>query len=481
MKRVKMFGVGVLVFLMGLGVTLSAAWPGEPYPLSFEEAEKCKGWLDDPAPFYKNIDWYRKVIPPEVYAKITHDVEKMKATWAECVGFKAPDVVGKIAPEIKPGKYTYKDKAKYPFDKLMWKHMYDRFNPPGEGTPNHVGNFTEIEIVPTRQYYYALPVAEATLKNIGKSKQDNQGYLIEASYEAGYPFPRPSGKFKAQQILYNWKKKYYVGEDNYWVEHVLGVNNRWNKDSDAMGIARFMRNKGRVMSEPFGWLDKRAEKQNELRMFTYQCVAPRDAFGNNILGVFYCDPLNPDLSMIYVNVLRRIRRMSSSDMQDPAVGQDMIYDDAEGFGRKLSPKRFPYEYKLIGEQEFLVPMTIDGSPYIDSKDKYSYKKLTFERRPMYVIELKQLDPNYVYGKTVAYFDKETLVAVAFENYDQKGRYYRSYNILYGFIPQMGLFNQFNSLALDHVDTHSTWMYGYCYPALWLDRTQFTAGAIKRAK
>ena len=69
-------------------------------------------------------------MPPEVYKKVTYDVEAMKRTWAEVIGFKSPDVVGKMYPEIKPGKYTYKDKEKLPFDKMMWKHLYDRFNPP---------------------------------------------------------------------------------------------------------------------------------------------------------------------------------------------------------------------------------------------------------------------------------------------------------------------------------------------------------------
>ena len=81
-------------------------------------------------------------------------------------------------PEIKPGKYTLKDKKKFPFEKVMWKHLYDRFNAPPTSGARHVGNFTEIEIVPTRQYYHSLPVAEATKKYMGTVKQDGQGYII---------------------------------------------------------------------------------------------------------------------------------------------------------------------------------------------------------------------------------------------------------------------------------------------------------------
>ena len=48
--------------------------------------------------FIKNIEGYQKIMPPEVYKKVTYDVEAMKRTWAEVVGFRSPDVVGKVVP-----------------------------------------------------------------------------------------------------------------------------------------------------------------------------------------------------------------------------------------------------------------------------------------------------------------------------------------------------------------------------------------------
>ena len=38
---------------------------------------------------------------------------------------------------------------------------------------------------------------------MGKTKQDENGYIIPATFEGGYPFPRPSGPHKAMQIIYN--------------------------------------------------------------------------------------------------------------------------------------------------------------------------------------------------------------------------------------------------------------------------------------
>jgi hypothetical protein len=478
MKRTKIsISGGFCVLFLILVFTASGAW-AQRYEHSFTELEKYKAPIDDPAPFYKNIEGFKKIMPPDVYKKVTYDVDAMKKAWAEVVGFKAPDVVGKVFPEIKPGKYTLEDKKKYPFEKLMWKHLYDRFNAPPKSGPRHAGNFIEFEIVPTRQYYHSLPVIEATKKYMGTVKQDSQGYIIQDSYVAGYPFPRPSGPFMAQQIMYNWDKSYNLDGEFYW-EHVYGYTKDLRNDYEGMATAYCMRHQGRVKWEPMPWLDKRADDQKELKSFQYMSVAPRDLFGNIINVTSYIDPNRFDLFLMYINSLRRIRKMSTSDTQDPAVGQDMIYEDWQGFNQKLSPKRFPYKYEIIGEGEFLVPITWDGSEYMSSKEGGIFKNVQMERRPIWVVQLTQLDKNYVYSKRVFYVDKEILHHHHIDSYDRKGRLYRTYDAGWGFIPEMGTYNQFHTLALDHVDTHSTAYHSYSYPAVWLGRDDISMkGMIK---
>jgi hypothetical protein len=474
MKKVNIFVMGFLALFL---IMSPGAW-AQKYEHSFAEMEKYKAPIDDPAPFYKNIEGFKKIMPPDVYKKVTYDADAMKKAWAEVIGFKAPDIVGKVYPEIKPGKYTLEDKKKYPFEKLMWKHLYDRFNAPPKSGPRHAGNFTEFEIVPTRQYYHSLPVIEATKKYMGHTKQDSQGYVVQDSYIAGLPFPRPSGPHMAQQIMYNWDKSYNL-DGEFYLEHVYGYTKDLRNDYEGMATAYTMRHQGRVKWEPLGWLDKRAEDQKELKSFQYMSVAPRDLFGNIINITSYSDPDRFDLFLMYINSLRRIRKMSTSDTQDPAVGQDMIYEDWQGFNQKLSAKRFPYKYEVIGEGEFLVPISWDGSEYMSSKEEGIFKNVQMERRPMWVVQLTQLDKNYVYSKRVFYVDKEILYFHHVDSYDRKGRLYRTYDCGWGFIPAMGTYNQFHTLALDHVDTHSTAYHSYSYPAVWLGREDISMkGMIK---
>ena len=137
-------------------------------------------------------------------------------------------------------------------------------------------------------------------------------------------------------------------------------------------------------------------------------------FGNVLSILNYTDTDKYDLFLLYINMLRRIRRMSATDSQDDVGGGDMIYEDLEFFDQKLSPKRFPYKFEVIAEREFLVPahITQESATYIDSKKGMEWRNIEFERRPMYVVQLTQLDKNFVYGKRILYIDKETFLPPA---------------------------------------------------------------------
>ena len=145
--------------------------------------------------------------------------------------------------------------------------------------------------------------------------------------------------------------------------------------------------------------------------------------------------------------------MSSTDTQDPMMGLDQIYDDMWGLNQKLSPKHFPYDYEVIGEREFLLPFA-NGTEYLTS-DTLELKNLKMERRPMYVIQMTQLDSNYVYGKRIMYIDRELLTVVLTENYDQKGRLYRSNWYVDRFYKNMGALCRSLNYSRDHLDLHST--------------------------
>jgi hypothetical protein len=274
---------------------------------------------------------------------------------------------------------------------------------------------------------------------------------------------------KAQQIMYNVEKRYLAyGQDFYLLGRVVGYTKGLSMDFNGAYDVRHLKLWGRAMMKPYGILDQRAKEKEEARTFALGFQAPRDIAGAVQGALYYLDPTKADNLMIYLPQMRRVRKMTSSDTQDPIMGQDQIYDDNEGWMQKLSPTRYPYKFEVIDEREFLVMApTIDGAEYIASKGM-EFRNVRLERRPIYVVKLTQLDPSYVYGHRIFYIDKETFVYYHVENYDRKGRLYRTWDGNYGWMPEMGSLNWAGSFILmrDHIDTHSSVEQPYEVPAQW---------------
>lgn len=442
-----------IALLLPWGVVAQEVPRPETYMWPQEKVQEIKKFFDDPTPLFNT--WNQKnILPPEVYKMISGDPEEMKAAWAEVVGFKAPDEVGKIHPEIKPGKYTYKDVQANPaFKDLMWPDLYNRIKP---GAPPHAGNIPEFEIIPTRQYYYHTRISEATKKNAGKTKLDDNGYVDYRTWEGGFPFPVPSGQFKAQQIAYNafvFRRDRYEGNGRAYgkmfaFDRNLKIDFEQEFTSETVSLA------ARSYLPPYGSFDENAKKRGELGVLTLFFKSPRDLAGMAVMTTSYLDPLKSNAAVMYIPSMRRIRKMSTTDTQDPIAGQDIIYDDQATFQQKLSPERYPYKYE-VEEREYLVAApTIDGSEYVTSEG-YEIRGLKFERRPIYVLKMTQMDPNYVYSKRIFYIDKESYMIYQSENYDQKGRLYRTFWHPNKFHPEMGMLTWGGYVLMcDHIDLHS---------------------------
>jgi len=447
-----------------------------------QPGQSGKNMYDDPTDLTVTRP-FSKILPPEIWKQITFDKEKMKQETAELHGFTAPELVGKIAPEIKPGKYTYQDLEKYPglkelFPPLVTQHIIK------PGGPPFVGNIPDFEILPTRQFHLSLRLIAETKKNLGKTKLDKDGYLVQGSWLGGIPFPRPSGEFKAQQVFYNFEKR-GMSWDECWglpVE-VDSYDKNLIMDKHSVSNVAKIRWKARTLFPPYGWFDERAERNDESVSYSYIIDEPRSQRGTILLRYLYDGPEKTDVSMVYVPSLRRIRKLAATDTQDPTG--DMTYDDQNMLLQKITPKKYPYKFDIIEEREYLMFYSYGNMPtWCDSKNGYALRDVKLMRRPCYVLQMTQLDPNYVYSKRIYYLDKETFDAVYNENYDQKGQLYRGqYYVSMTFEPENGFASNYGSYSVqrDHVDLHSTIALNVVYPAAWT-RTRFNMeGIMKKAK
>ncbi|MBT8339343.1 MAG: DUF1329 domain-containing protein [Desulfatitalea sp.] len=479
MKRDNIKYVQIVAFWIITLAMVPAAIGAEKYMVNWEEYQKQKTILDDPRPVLKTY-WTKQLTPPEVYAKYSYDIPTMKANWAEAVGFKAPDVVGKIAPEIKPGKYTHQDKQKYPgLKELMFPFFYENFFKPGAVPLGAC--VSEFEVVPTQQRYWPLPFSKATSQNMGKAKQDAQGYFDADTYISGMPFPRPSGseRIKAMQIVYNKIYTPLLWDASVGITDTQNYDRNFKNIYGGYGVSYSLQLSGRLKDAPTPFYDERAKKRNEFYLGAGTSMGSRDMYGSVSLSVAKIG-IDPTDVYMYSGAIRRIRKMTGTDTQDTAAGQNVIFDDAGGFRRVLSPTLFPYEYKILADREYLVPWyTTDGKEYIQ-RSNLEIKNVRMERRPIYEIELIQQDTSYVYGKTLLYFDKETFFLYASMNYDQKGRLFRG-QMFYPFQdPEMGLIGGFMSTNWNFQTPQTGYMAsGPPLPAPWLTRDDFSFSNIEK--
>ncbi len=444
------------------------------------DVEKQKAMFDDPRPYLDRFG-PKHVLPADLYKQLVYNMDDMKKQWSDLVGFIAPDMVGNVAPEIKPGRYSHGDLAKYPgLKKLMYDQLAKRIKP---GGPPFAGSIPEFEIIPTRQYYWALPVSEMTRRNMHRTTLDENGFLVPGTWQGGYPFPRPEGKFKAQQVIYNFMKRYVGwGNNSYLAGRVTSYNRSLRIDFRARYGLRQLALAGRCIMEPHGFFDNPAQQRAEEKIYAIFWTEPRDFAGGVVTSLTYLDSEKPDTVTIYLPTMRKPRKAAPRDTQDDtSCGQGRIPDDVEGFWQKLSPNRYPYRYEILEEREYLVPApTLDGSEYITSEGA-EFRNVRLERRPLYVIRLTQLDKSYVYGSRILYIDRETFLLYHIENYDQKGRLYRSWDIQYSFFPEMGAFAWSGMLLVkDHINVRSTVDRQYALPAQW-KRTDLEVDGFLRAK
>ena len=446
----------ILAVILVLSATGYSAIAGavEKYKIDDDKYAALYKFFDETRPL---PDMSKALLPPDVYQYYSHDIGKTKALQAELLGFKAPDLVGKIAPEITPGKYSYQDKGNKPGLKaLIPPILYDYFFT--KGGPPLANCFPEFELIPTRQIYNSLPALEATKKNLGKPKQDAQGYFDWKTWEAGIPFPQPSGsnRIKAMQVLYNWLYR-SVGADNLMVATAfINFDKNFKPLSNTFGWSYMFYTAGRVTDPPFGFYDKRAKDLGEFSTTVGYYLKPRDAYGNAAMIVTKMGLNEANAMFAYSGALRRVRKMTGTDSQDTSTGSNTIMDDAAGFNRKMSPTIFPYEYKLLEEREYLMPTYyVPGDKISMSTKDYAFRGFKMERRPVYVVELIQKDPSYVYGRSVIYIDKETFEIYINASYDHKGRLWRVYWATYSFQPQLGIRWLFASPSIDFLAMQSS--------------------------
>ena len=353
--------------------------------------------------------------------ELTPEGAKLYKQWTEVIGYSAAELVKKMdpAPEIKPGLViTPENVGNHPGIKaLLPKTIYDRLD------PNFFLPIKQITVIETRPRYYPQPVIDGTKDCLENVKLNKETLQIE-NYKYGLPFPRVSDPL---HIIWNHNVANLSFEENLWFDPLTTTTYGANRKIDSVWKARLGRYRvmGRLftdigenrISDFFG--GSGIFEQGSL-LLTY----PTNMKGVAFLRTRYWDVNKQDYFLAYLPGLKRLRVLSGSDAQDPILGAEFCWDQwAVEWQKQPSKKLFPNEYKILGQRVILQPI-YPTSPSLKIEGEQFITK--WEKRPVWVLEIKSLDPAYIFSKRTMYADMEHCKALYQEYYDRRGDLVRTW-------------------------------------------------------
>lgn len=395
------------------------------------------------------------IVPPSS-AWQTKDPQ-LAEDFVKLLGFKTQDKVGKVAPEIKPGiiidASNYKD---YPgLKELLPMSIYNRLN------PDSYAPLAPIKIKETDQYHLSRGWITKSLESAKTAHLGQDGVTLEG-YKAGYAFINPQKGIELAQ----WADKPYLGDSFAMRPMRLRLYNNANKPEREMrqhlNVLRFMHRTD--------WGEDIQPNPDQVHYIVSGVfIYPRDISGTSYVRKRFAAADRADEFLLYVASMRRIRRMSGRDTQDPLFGSDLVWDDYNIYWQKISTNEFPNDYNMLPSREMLVPTFLDydwpndrsAAGYndyrVDESSDQTYLHFgTWQRRWVHMLEVISKDPSYTYSKRVIAFEPENCTCIQEDLYDQNGRLWRAwaprdYNLSEA---GGGIMEDFNDI-IDYVNMHRT--------------------------
>lgn len=349
--------------------------------------------------------------------------------FADEVSFPTPSYEGEALTKIRAWEQTWAgkkittetvDQVKDYLHEAVYRAMKD----PG----TFGGTSFWFEIVPYRPYQISKGRIEATKKYAPVSRLDEKENLVGYGSVAGVPFPVPkSGIEMAWNFDSNTK-----GDSNYLFHSGPVVDCRTKHERDAGHLRWELSWVGRYDVPPMPKIPDRDNPRGIARSYFQRHTDPPDFMDTTLLELRYQDGREEDL-WVYTAMFRRIRRYATSQRTDTIDGTDMIYDDQEGW--YTHPTR--NTYKALGRADLLVARHQNHKNIERSTGQGFWNGIQRERVHLWVVEVVNKDPNYIYGKQIWYLDPESWQMSFKVMYNRQGLLWKMYEMCYNEYPSYG--------------------------------------------
>lgn len=205
---------------------------------------------------------------------------------------------------------------------------------------------------------------------------------------------------------------------------------KFAQDYKGIGLIKLVNKKGFTRTRDWGRF--RIVLNRTSGLFDYKdlvvILGPQNIKGLSVLTWNYLDPGRDQEVWLWLPSLRKVRRVSQSEADDPFMGSEFTTEE-------MSTRKWEDEtYKMIGEKTFSgYTAAINGKTYYKDKD-------------CYVVEAVPKQKDWYYSKRIVWLDRDFSGLVFDEVYDPAGRKWKTFLKEYevwksGCIPQMFLEGQ----------------------------------------
>jgi hypothetical protein len=292
----------------------------------------------------------------------------------------------------------------------------EKWNAPEGGNFFYIGAYEKVNPLPGE--------IEATKKYAPLVKTDDNGVILNYAEIAGVPFPQPK---TGLEVAYNMDCN-SRGDTFHYRQKSPSINPRTKTDrfSDQEYWRYWYIHRCSLDPKPAVPKNSKGYHHAYL-MHMYQ---PPEMLNTRMMTMRHIEHGKEDKQYLYYAQFRRIRRLSTTERENNIDGADIIYDDGNMWDGHIGRNT----YKLIGKKEFLVSRHQDMKKVTRQTGQGIADGLTRERCNLYEVEVKNINPDYIYSKRTWYIDPETNYIVWQEIWDKLGRYWKCYELVTADMP-----------------------------------------------
>lgn len=279
-----------------------------------------------------------------------------------------------------------------------------------------------VDVYPThRPTWYPQKIYDNTLKNATNAKSVEGGLAMD-NVLPGYPFPIPKTGY---EVMWNHLMR-YSGQATYCKYDSFNV--------DSAGVATLAATGHSYQEFPLftpGKMDTVLKGTDPFWYIKQEYVAPARRAGESLMVIDHVNPMQqPRKAWQYLPGQRRVKLAPDlcCDTPNPGTAGTANYDDAFVFNGALDR----FDFKLVGKKEMIIPydsfkaLYFPGSVKNVTTPNYMNPDLIrWELHRVWVVEAT-LKPGkrHNYKKRVFYFDEDSWVAHASDEYDARDQLWR---------------------------------------------------------